>query len=85
MIHEYNNANQTRWDHGEFKVQLMAVNNPRPIGFCDGTDEDEVELRGIAERENVDGCPIRKKALKTGRGIWTLGETASNPEEQLDY
>ena len=25
MIHPYNNATQTRWDKGEFKVQLMTA------------------------------------------------------------
>ena len=74
MIHEYNNANQTRWDHGDFKVQLRAANNPRPIGFCDGTEDDVAELQAIADLEGADNCPIQKKLLKSGREIWTLGD-----------
>ena len=37
MIHPYDDSTQTRWDRGEFKVQLNQPNNPRPIGFCDGS------------------------------------------------
>ncbi|MBU1536276.1 hypothetical protein KKF84_13205 [Myxococcota bacterium] len=73
MIHPYNNSTQTRWDHGEFKVQLNQVNNTRPIGFCDGSAEDVAELLSIAEDEGVDDAKIHKKILKTGCEIWTLG------------
>lgn len=73
MIHPHDNATQTRWDHGEFKVQLMSANNPRPIGFCDGTDADLAELRALAEAEGAETVEIVKKALKSGREIWTLG------------
>ena len=45
MIHQYSNETQTRWDHGEFKVQLLQPNNTRPIGFCDGSDADLSELQ----------------------------------------
>lgn len=83
MIHEYNNANQTRWDRGDFRVQLLVANNPRPIGFCDGTAEDEAELRAIADREGADGCPIERKILKSGREIWTLGVVGA-PDEPMD-
>ena len=72
MIHLYDNATQTRWDHGEFKVQLNQENNPRPIGYCDGTAADMAELRSIAEAEGADDVDIRKQVLKTGREIWTL-------------
>jgi hypothetical protein len=73
MIHPYDNASQTRWDHGEFKVQLNAANSTRPIGFCDGTDADLAELRERSEAEGADEVRIHKKVLKTGREIWTLG------------
>jgi hypothetical protein len=73
MIYPHDNASQTRWDKGELQVQLLQANNPRPIGFCDGTPADEAELRAIAEAEGADTVSIRKKDLKTGRQIWTLG------------
>jgi hypothetical protein len=73
MIHPYDNSTQTLWDRGELKVQLNQPNNPRPIGFCDGTPEDVAELLSIAETEGVGAVEIHKKILKTGREIWTLG------------
>jgi len=73
MIHKYSNATQTRWDRGEFKVQLVQSGNPRPIGFCDGTEEDLAELRSIAESEGAEGMEISRKILRTGRELWTLG------------
>ncbi|QQR91190.1 MAG: hypothetical protein IPJ88_05505 [Myxococcales bacterium] len=74
MIHYYNNEMQTRWDHGEFKVQLIKAGSTTPIGFCDGTPDDLAELRSIAEGEDSFDMQITKKLLKTGREIWTLGE-----------
>ena len=74
MIHIYSNETQTRWDKGEFKVQLLVLGNSRPMGFCDGTPEDVAELSAIAEAEGADQAQIEKKLLKTGREIWTLGE-----------
>ena len=73
MIHPYNNATQTQWNHGEFKVQLNLPNNPRPMGFCDGSPEDVAELLSIAESEGAENVEIHKKLLKSGREIWTLG------------
>lgn len=49
MIHLYSNETQTRWDKGDFKVQLLIPGNSRPMGFCDGTREDLAELACIAE------------------------------------
>ncbi len=72
MIHPYSNETQTRWDRGEFQVQLNLPNNPRPMGFCGGSEADVAELRAIAESEGADGFRIDKKLLKTGREIWTL-------------
>jgi hypothetical protein len=73
MIHPYNNATQTRWNRGEFKVQLNLPDNPRPMGFCDGSPEDIAELLSIAEAEGAEGVKIDKKHLKSGREVWTLG------------
>lgn len=73
MIYKYSNETQTRWDRGEFTVMLHLPNNPRPIGFCDGTAEDVAELLSIAEAEGAEDVSIHKKPLKSGREIWTLG------------
>ena len=72
MIHPYSNETQTRWDHGEFKVQLNQIGNTRPVGFCDGSKADVTELRELAESEGADEMRIEKKVLKSGREIWTL-------------
>jgi hypothetical protein len=72
MIHPYNNQTQTLWDRGELKVQLSTHGNPRPMGFCDGTEADLAELRVIAEAEGAEQVSIRKQVLKSGREIWTL-------------
>ena len=74
MIHPYNNSTQTLWDRGELKVQLLQPNNPRPIGYCDGTDADAAELQSMAEEEGADEFLVHKRILKTGREIWTLGD-----------
>jgi hypothetical protein len=37
MIYPYDNSTQTRWDRGEFKVQLNLPNNPRPWGSATET------------------------------------------------
>ncbi|MEM6293144.1 MAG: hypothetical protein AAGA54_17845 [Myxococcota bacterium] len=72
MIYPHSNETQTRWDRGELQVQLVQPNNPRPIGFCDGTDADIAELQETAMSEGADGFNIDRKVLKTGREIWTL-------------
>lgn len=72
MIHRYSNETQTRWDHGDFKVQLNLSNSTRPMGYCDGSDADLAELKAIAEAEGADEMRIEKRILKTGREIWTL-------------
>ena len=73
MIYRHDNASQTRWDRGELQVQLLVAGNARPMGFCDGTAADEAELRALAEAEGAETFELRKKELKTGRQIWTLG------------
>ena len=72
MIYPHTNETQTKWDRGELHVQLVQSNNPRPIGFCDGTAADVAELREIAASEGSEEVRIDKKVLKTGREIWTL-------------
>ena len=71
MIHPFSNATQSKWDKGEFKVQLLLPETSRPMGFCDGTPADIAELKAIADAENS-SMTIEKKVLKTGREIWTL-------------
>ena len=71
MIHPYDNASQTRWDRGDFKVRLDLPGSTRPMGFCDGTPEDVAELHAMAEAESA-SVRIETKVLKTGREIWTL-------------
>jgi len=73
MIYLYENATQTRWDRGEFKVQIDLPSNSRPMGFCDGSSDDVAELISMAEAEGADDVKIQKKYLKSGREIWTLG------------
>jgi hypothetical protein len=72
MIHPSDNKTQTSWDRGLLKVQLIKENSTRPMGFCDGTDEDLAALRELAESEGADGMSIQKQVLKSGREIWTL-------------
>ncbi len=76
MIYAYSNETQTRWDRGELQVQLIVPNNSRPIGFCDGTDADETQLRARAEEEGAEDLRIERKVLKTGREIWTIFSTS---------
>ncbi len=72
MIYPHSNETQTRWDHGDYQVQLMLPDNPRPVGFCDGSAADVAELTERAEAEGADSIRVQKKRLKTGREIWTL-------------
>ena len=81
MIHPYTNQNMTRWSRGEFQVQLDLAGHSQPMGYCDGTDEDEAELRAQAEEEGVDDLKIVKKQLKSGRQIWILGEIPTQQGE----
>ena len=83
MIYPYSNETQTRWDHGEFQVQLSLPNNPRPMGFCDGSPEDVDTLLAIAEAEGADEVQIHKQRLKSGREIWTLG-APGGPDDSGD-
>lgn len=80
MIHLYSDENMRRWNRGEFRVQLDLPGRNRPMGYCDGTSEDEAEIIAMSEGEGEYAIEISKRILKTGREIWTL-RTASNQEE----
>lgn len=72
MIYPYSNETQTRWDHGDFKVQLNRPGSSRPIGFCDGSAADVAVLREMADAEGADEMRIETKILKSGREYWIL-------------
>lgn len=80
----YNHSELRRWNNGEHQVQLDIPGRAVPMGYCDGTDEDEAELRNLAEEEGVDNLPIEKRLLKTGRQIWTLGLGQSDDDDDDD-
>ena len=72
MIYPHSNETQTRWDRGDYQVQLNLPDNPKPIGFCDGSEQDIAELHARAEAEGADELRIERKTLKSGRELWTL-------------
>lgn len=82
MIYPYSHALLNRWNRSEVQVQIDVPGRQLPMGYCDGTDDDEAELRAIGEEEGLDELPIHKRVLKTGRQIWTVG--AAREEEALD-
>ena len=47
MITPYDNAAQTRWDRGELRVQLNVAGNTRPMGYCEGTAQDEAKQKYV--------------------------------------
>ena len=81
MIHPHNNDTSNRWSHDEFKVQLNVLGQAQPMGYCDGSDEDEQVLRSQAEDEGVEDLRIDKKRLKLGREVWTIGQPPSEEDE----
>jgi hypothetical protein len=84
MIHRYDNKSLARWENGDLKVKILVPTSERPVAYCDGTEEDEAELRDIAEAEGTELPTIRRKILKTGREIWTIGE-APTPQEDDEW
>lgn len=72
MIYPYDHKSLALWERGELKVKIMVPTSDRPVAYCDGTDQDEEELRSIAEAEGAELPNIRRKVLKTGREIWTV-------------
>ena len=82
MITWYSHTAERQWHDGGFKVELWAWNQPRPIGYCDGSEADEAELRGIAEEEGLEELRIERRYLKLGRERWTLtGAVEEEPED----
>lgn len=73
MIYPYDHEMLRKWNRGELQVQIDIPGRRLPMGYCDGTEEDEAELRNMAESEGVEDLPIQKRLLKTGRQIWTVG------------
>lgn len=73
MIHPYTHDELRKWNRGDHRVQIDIPGRRLPMGYCDGTDEDEAELRSIAEDEGMEDLPIERRVLKTGREIWTVG------------
>ena len=57
-------------------MRVMGVGEPLPrfrfMHQRHGSKADIAELQDIAESEGADGMQIEKKALKSGREIWTL-------------
>lgn len=81
MITWHTHIAEKRWLDGEFTVVLFKWGNDRAMGYCDGTSEDEAELRGIAEEEGLDELVIERKMMQRDRERWTLG---SAPEQEVD-
>lgn len=71
-IYAQDNENDSRWNRGEHQVMLKSPTAERPFGYCDGTQEDEDALMELAAEEGVANATIEKKALKSGREVWTL-------------
>jgi hypothetical protein len=84
LIHHYNHDHLRRWNRGEHQVRIEIPGRNLPMGYCDGTDDDEAELRAIAEEEGLDDLPIHKRVLKTGRAIWTVGNPPQLDEAEDD-
>ncbi|MCO4748397.1 MAG: hypothetical protein KC912_26650 [Proteobacteria bacterium] len=84
MIYFYDHTNLNRWNRGELQVRIDIPGKRLPLGYCDGTEEDEAELHDIAQNEDVENLPIAKKLLKTGRQIWTVGHPPVYEEEDED-
>lgn len=82
MIYMYDHTHLNRWNRGEHQVRLDLPEQRLPLGYCDGTDADEQELRDMAESEGVEDLPIHKKLLKTGRQIWTVGSPPERYEDE---
>jgi len=70
-LHPYSNETHTRWDKGEFQAMVKSPRSSKPVAFCDGTIEDEEAIRAQALKEGT-GVEIEKKALKSGREVWTV-------------
>lgn len=84
MITMYSDDAMRKWNRGEFKVQLDVPNRQRPLGYCDGTADDEAELLAMSEGEGEHALEVHKRILKTGREIWTLKTPANQDDDEVD-
>jgi hypothetical protein len=84
MIRPYTDEELRRWNKGEYQVQLDLPGRPRPMGYCDGTAEDEAALVAMSEEEGEYALEIHKRVLRTGRQIWTLRTTANQGDAPVD-
>lgn len=80
-IYSHSNETESRWGKGGFKAMICSSTSDRPMGYCDGTQEDEDELIKTAESEGLEDVYMHKKTLKTGREIWTVRGEMNVPEE----
>jgi hypothetical protein len=83
VIHLYNDEHLRRWNRGEHRVQLDLPGRNKPMGYCDGTPEDEEELLRMAREEGEHEVEIKKRLLKTGREIWTLCTVANQSSDDV--
>ncbi len=74
MVYPYNMKSLQQWNRGVHKVQIMVPGHDKPVAYCDGTEQDIRDLRATAEEEGTELPEIRRRILKTGREIWTIGE-----------
>ena len=74
-IDRHSNESQTKWDRGGYSARIDSPTSSSPIGYCDGTAEDEAEIIEMAAAEGAE-VEIVKKSLKTGREIWTVTPVA---------
>jgi len=85
VVHRYTFELERRWNRGELQVRLERPGMTRPLGYCDGTPEDEEALQAIGREEGLDeDMPISKRILKTGRQVWTIGTMPVFDEEDDD-
>ena len=71
-IYPQNNENDTKWGRGEFGAVIKSSSSDQPLAYCDGSDADEQELLLQAEEEGMTGVEVKRKAMKTGREVWTV-------------
>lgn len=71
-IHSHSNETETKWSKGGFQVMIMSPTSDKPIGYSEGTPEDEADLISQAEQEGLADVVIQKKSMKSGREIWTI-------------
>lgn len=82
-IDRHSNESQTKWDRGGYSAMIQSPNSSQPIGYCDGTAEDEAEIVEMAAGEGTE-VRIEKKLLKTGREVWTVHSLTPPIEDTFD-